>query len=77
MAHQCAIPQCTSEVSWQRVMCEPHWLRVPPAIQEDIAYHWRLYCLGRCPRERAELAVRRGVRAVHDALTEIEAVNTG
>lgn len=74
MSHQCAVPRCTSEIPWQQVMCEPHWSRVPAAIQEEIAYHWRLFGLGQCPRERAELAVRRGIRAVHEAVVEVEAV---
>ena len=38
----CAVPGCGRSVSSDRLMCPPHWYRVPIPLRAAVSHAWRV-----------------------------------
>jgi hypothetical protein len=45
--HVCAIAGCGLELPLDRLMCRPHWYRVPAELRTEVWSAWRRFQAGR------------------------------
>lgn len=41
--HECALPDCHTQVSPSRMMCAYHWFKVPAELRRDVLERWNLW----------------------------------
>lgn len=65
MTHPCEIPTCHNPVADGKLMCLPHWRKVPPSLQRDVYNTWRAF--NGTSNASSRLSRIRAYRAARDA----------